>query len=152
VETKEETPEEVPEEPQAEETPVISPPGPSSKARARLIRIAVFAVVAAVGAWFILPKAPHEQNLRLHLGSGSSRVVRATARVGRGGAWDRETTWTFEHGAPPAIAWKFELPNGKADVEVELASSASIVGTKTNVQLGGGETNVELSETMRGLP
>ena len=107
--------------------------------------------VFAIGAWFVLPKAPHEQRVRLHLGSGSTRVVRATARIGHPGAWDRETTWRFDHGAPPAIAWSFELPNGSAEIEVELATTASIVDRKAKVDLSGKETSVELSDAMRGL-
>jgi hypothetical protein len=139
--------------PQATDPPAASPPGPDKAARARhrLLRVAVFAAVFAIGAYFVLPKAPHGQNVRIHLGSGSSRIVRATARIGRGGNWDRETTWRFDQGAPPAIPWRFELPNGEADIEVELASSAQVVARAVHVKLSGDETSVELGDTIRGL-
>ena len=77
----------------------------------------------------------------------------ATARVARNvtSGWERETTWRFDHGAPPSISWKFELPNGAAEVEVELVSALSITNRSTKVDLQGAETSVELSEALRGL-
>ncbi|GAC1353063.1 MAG: hypothetical protein NVS3B20_11140 [Polyangiales bacterium] len=139
-----------------------------------MIRLAVFAIVAAAGAIFVLPKAPHMQHVRFHLGSGSSRIVLATARIGRptsGSAgkphgleplsahppldsdrWERETIWHFDHGAPPSIEWSFELPNGEADLEVELASAAHVVGRNVKIDLAsGGETKVELVDVMGSL-
>lgn len=121
--------------------------------RRRWLRLGVFGAILGVAAALVLPAVPRAQHLRLHLGSGSSRVVRATARIAKDVAsgWDRETTWRFEHGAPPSLAWDLELPNGAADVEVELASAASIASHRTKVDLHGNETSVELGEAMRGL-
>lgn len=124
--------------------------------RRRWTRIGVMGFVFAVGAAMILPEVPREQRVRLHLGAGSSQVVKATARVaqvkGRSGAtWDRETTWQFPSGAPPSLAWTFELPNGAADVEVELVTKADAVAKTTRVELGGEDANVELVEAMRAL-
>jgi hypothetical protein len=114
----------------------------------------VFGGFLGVAAALIVPTVPREQNLRLHLGAGSSRVVRATARITRdpSGGWDRETTLRFDNGAPPSIVWRFELPHGKAEVEVELASNAAVSSQRTKIELKGEETSVELSEAMRGLP
>ncbi len=125
--------------------------------RRRWTRLAVMGGVFAIGAAMILPEVPREQRVRLHLGAGSSRVVKATARVaqvkGRAGpTWDRETTWQFPSGAPPSVGWTFELPNGAAEVEVELVSAADSVAKTTRVELGGDEANVELVEALRALP
>jgi len=133
----------------------VSAPSPSDgDARRRWLRLGVFGAFLGVAAALVLPNVPRDQNVRLHLGSGSTKVVRATARITRDATsgWDRETTWRFDNGAPPSIVWRFELPNGNAEVEVELASSASIASQRTKVELKGEETTVELAEAMRGLP
>lgn len=123
-----------------------------TKSRRLLLRAAVFGVVAIGAAVFVLPAVPRAQHVRLHLGSGSSQLTRASARVGKPGAWDRVTSWRFEHGAPPAISWDFELPNGPQEIEVELVTAGDSVTKKLSVDLEGGETTVELQEAMRGLP
>jgi hypothetical protein len=126
---------------------------PAQTSRRRmLLRAAVFGVVAIGAAVFILPAVPRAQHVRLHLGSGSSQLTKASARVGRAGAWDRVTSWRFDHGAPPSISWEFELPNGAREIEVELTTASDSVTRKVSVDLEGGETNVELQEAMRGLP
>jgi len=119
--------------------------------RRKLIRPIVFAVVAGIAAIFLLPKVPRTQQVRLHLGVGASRVVSATARVGRDGAWDRETTWHFDRGAPASVDWAFDLPNGPANVEVELETARSTDQRTVQLELHGGETKVELSDVTRGL-
>lgn len=120
--------------------------------RRRWLRLAVFGGFLGFAAVLVLPNVPRAQQVRLHLGAGSTKVTRATARVGRDPAgWDRETTWRFDHGAPPSVSWAFELPNGQAEIEVELASAVAITSTRTKVDLHGDETTVELSATLRGL-
>lgn len=121
--------------------------------RRRWLRFAVFGAFLGVAGAIVLPTVPRDQQLRLHLGPGSTRVTRATARITRdlAGGWDRETTWRFDHGAPPSITWKFELPNGGADVEVELASALAVTSRRARVELSGEEQSVELSEALRGL-
>jgi hypothetical protein len=119
--------------------------------RRKLVRPAVFAVVALVAGIVLFPKIPRTQQVRLHLGVGSSHVVAATARIGRDGAWDRETTWRFDHGAPASVEWSFDLPNGPAEVEVELQSATSSEQRATQIDLRGGESNVELADLTRGL-
>jgi hypothetical protein len=104
--------------------------------------------VAALVLW---PKVPRSQQVRLHLGVGSSHVVAATARIGRDGAWDRETTWRFDHGAPASVDWSFDMPNGPAQVEVELQSATSSEQRSIQIDLRGGESDVELAELTRGL-
>lgn len=133
------------------ETPAETP---EDVRRRRWLRFAVFGAFAGVAAALVVPTVPRAQRLRLHLGAGSSKVVRATARITRdlAAGWDRETTWSFSNGAPPSVAWSFDLPNGAAEVEVELASAASIASHKAKVDLHGHETSVELSDAMRGLP
>ncbi|GAC1355856.1 MAG: hypothetical protein NVSMB47_09290 [Polyangiales bacterium] len=131
---------------------VTSTPRPV-RARSKLqIRLVVFSILGLLAAVLILPKVPREQRMRLHFGVGSSHVVRATARVGRDGAWDRESTWRFERGAPASVEWTFALPNGEADVEVELSSATSSAQSHQRVDLRGGETSLELAEPTRGLP
>jgi hypothetical protein len=129
------------------------PTGASGDARRRLIRLAVFGVVAAIAGLVVWPKVPRAQEVRLHFGIGASRVVSATARVGHAGAWDREKTWRFDAstGAPSSLVWSFELPNGEADVEVEVSSAVAIAQQTVHVDLEGGETNVELEPTLRSL-
>lgn len=125
-----------------------------ANARRRWLRLGVFGAIVGVAAALVLPAVPRDQNVRLHLGTGSSKVVRATARISRDlpSGWDRETTWRFDHGAPPSIVWRFELPNGNADVEVELASNGATSSQRSKIELKGEETSVELSDAMRGLP
>jgi hypothetical protein len=142
-----------PETPTEQTDPPAVRSAPSSgKGRARLIRVAVFALVAAIAGIFVWPKVPRAQEMRLHLGIGASRVVQATARVGHAGIWDREKTWRFDHGAPSSLVWSFELPNGEADVEVELSSAQAIAQRTAHVDLRGGETSIELEPTLRSLP
>lgn len=126
----------------------------SGTARRRWLRLGVFGAFIGIAAALVLPTVPREQHVRLHLGAGSTRIVAATARVARNVAegWDRETTWRFEHGAPPSITWSFDLPNGTADVEVELASAATITHQRAKVDLHGDEMTVELAEAVQGLP
>ena len=47
--------------------------------RRRWLRFAVFGGFLGVAAAIVLPTVPREQNLRFHLGAGSTRVVSATA-------------------------------------------------------------------------
>jgi hypothetical protein len=135
----------------------VSPAAPPAAAQGhksigrRFVRPAVFAVVAGVAAVVLLPKVPRSQQVRLHLGVGSSRVVSATARIGRDGTWDRETTWRFDHGAPASIDWSFDLANGPAQVEVELQSATSTGQRTLRIDLRGGASEVELAEVTRGL-
>lgn len=117
----------------------------------RWVRPALFALVALVAGVFLLPKIPRTQQVRLHLGVGSSHVVAATARIGRDGVWDRQTTWRFDHGAPPSFEWAFDLPNGPANVEVELSSTSSTESRALQLDLHGEEANVELADATRGL-
>ena len=130
-------------------SPVASPTVDTS--RRKLIRPALFAVVALIAGIVLLPKVPRAQQVRLHLGVGSSHVVSATARIGRDGAWDRETTWRFDHGAPPSVDWSFDLTNGPAQVEVELQSATSSGQRSVQLDLHGGESDVELADVTRGL-
>jgi hypothetical protein len=120
--------------------------------RRRWLRIGVFVAFLGVAGIFVLPRVPHDQRVRVHLGPGSSRVVRVTARVSRDGVLDRETTFRFDHGAPPAFEWEFELPNGKADVELELATASGLAEQKSSVELRGEETTVEAADAMHAFP
>lgn len=131
-----------------------APAAETGVARRRWLRLGVFGAFIGIAAALVLPTVPREQRVRLHLGPGSTRVVGATARIARDVAsgWDRETTWRFDHGAPPSVAWSFELPNGTADVEVELASAASITHQRAKIDLHGDEMTVELTDSVRGLP
>ena len=133
------------------EKAVVPPPAREGDARRRLIRVAVFAVVGAIAGIVVWPNVPRAQEVRLHFGIGASRVVQATARVGHSGAWDREKTWRFDHGAPSSLVWSFDLPNGEADVEVEVSSAQAIAQQSVHLDLRGGETNVELEPTLRSL-
>lgn len=119
--------------------------------RRKWLRLGVFGAIVGVAAALILPTIPREQRLRLHLGSGSSRVVRIDARVGRDGGWERVSTWRFERGAPPSVNWTFDLPNGTADVEVDLMTATSTSSQRGRVELNAQETSVELAEAMRAL-
>lgn len=120
--------------------------------RRRWLRIGTFVAFLGVASAFVLPRVPRAQHVRVHLGSGSSRVVRVTARVSRDGSLDRETSFRFDRGAPPAFEWDFELPNGAADVEIELITLAGVAEQKTRVELDGKETTVEAKDAMGRLP
>lgn len=123
--------------------------------RSRWARFGVIGAIIGIGAALVVPNVPRSQEVRLHLGPGSSRVVRMSARVGSGhaeGGWDRQTTWRFDRGAPPSVSWSFQLPHGEADVEVELSSALAATASKRiHLELSGKETVVELAEAMRGL-
>ncbi len=109
--------------------------------------------LVGLGAWiFVVPTIPRAQTLRFHLGAGSSKVRRVTARIAQGTSWDRETTFQFASGAPPSFDWSFELPNGKARVEIELHTPSSTADRKCEILLGGAEQTLDLVDTMRGLP
>lgn len=125
---------------------------PADRRRRRWMRIGLFLAFLATMGLFVMPRVPRSQHVRLHLGPGSSRVVRLTARVSRGGALDRETSFRFERGAPPALGWDFVLPNGGADVEVELVSASGIAERTVHVELAGEETTVEIADAVRTLP
>ncbi|MBI2388977.1 MAG: hypothetical protein HYV09_05100 [Deltaproteobacteria bacterium] len=146
-----------PEETEANEPEPESRPKADERAlaqRRKWLRLGVFGAIVGVAAALILPTIPRGQNLRLHLGSGSSRVIRVDARVGRDGGtpgWERETTWRFDRGAPPSVNWTFELPNGAADVEVELATPTRTVSKRVHVDLNAAETTLELQDTTRAL-
>jgi hypothetical protein len=116
------------------------------------LRIGTFVAFIGVAGAFVLPRVPRSQHVRVHLGTGSSRLVRVTARISREGALDRESTFRFDHGAPPSLEWEFELPNGGADVEVELASATGLGEQRTHVELDGKELTVEAREAMGKLP
>lgn len=123
------------------------------ESRRRLLLRALGVGLVGVGAWvFVVPAIPRSQRVRVHLGAGSSRVRRVTARIAQGADWDRETTFQFDKGAPPSFDWAFELPNGKARVELELVTASSTADRKWEILLGGGESTLDLVDTMRGLP
>ena len=125
---------------------------PADRRRRRWMRVGLFVTFLATMGLFVMPRVPRSQHVRVHLGPGSSRVTRITARVSRGGAVDRETSFRFERGAPPALAWDFELPNGGAEVEVELVSVTGLAERKVAVELAGEEVTVEIAEAVRTLP
>ncbi len=125
---------------------------PADRRRRRWMRIGLFLAFLATMGLFVMPRVPRTQHLRVHLGPGSSRVLRVTARISRDGALDRETTFRFERGAPPALAWDFELPNGGAEVEVELVGATGVADRKAHVELAGEETTVEIADAVRSLP
>jgi hypothetical protein len=149
AESAEPAPEQTPETPETPEAPLETP---ADRRRRRWMRIGLFLAFLATMGLFVMPRVPRSQHVRVHLGPGSSRVVRLTARVSRGGALDRETAFRFERGAPPALGWDFELPNGGADVEVELVSAAGIAERTVHVDLAGEETTVEIADAVRTLP
>jgi hypothetical protein len=120
--------------------------------RRRWMRVGVFLTFAAVCAYFVLPRVPRSQHVRIHLGVGSSRIVRVVARVSRDGKLDRETTLSYARGAPPTIEWEFELPNGEADVEVEVSSATGIETQQAHVDLETAEVTVEAAPAMQRLP
>lgn len=134
-------------------------PATTEAARRRGIGFVVIALIAAVAAILILPKIPRAQTLRLHLGAGSSRIAHATFRLsragddtgGREGAWERVVTYRWERGAPPSVAWTFDLPNGPAALEVELETAADRTVGTIPIELEGQEMRVELEGVMRGL-
>lgn len=106
--------------------------------RRRSMQLALFAIVVAVVAIVLLPKLPHAQRVRLHLGVGASNVTTVTARIGPPGVtndWDREATWRFPSGAPPSIVWETEHADGPCDVEVELSSQARSETTRARIDL-----------------
>jgi len=155
--------EQEPDEPVGDETAPEAVPQ-----RSRWRRFGVIGAIIGIAAAVVVPNVPRAQQVRLHLGPGSSRVTHLAARVAAGnshthvppsadpwkseGAWDRQATWRFDHGAPPSVTWSFELQNGEADIEIELASSmATTLSKRFHVELTGKETNVELGEAMRGL-
>jgi hypothetical protein len=135
-----------------EETPAAPVETPADRRRRRWMRVGLFLAFLATMGLFVMPRVPKSQHVRVHLGPGSSRVVRMTARVSREGALDRETSFRFERGAPPALGWDFVLPNGGADVEVELVSASGISERKVHVELAGEETTVEIADAVRTLP
>ncbi|MBL8718052.1 MAG: hypothetical protein JNL79_18880 [Myxococcales bacterium] len=123
------------------------------ESRRRLLIRGLGVALVGVGAWiFVVPTVPRAQTLRFHLGAGSTKVRRVTARIAQGASWDRETTFQFASGAPPSFDWSFELPNGKARVEIELHTPSSTADRKWEILLGGAELTVDLVDTMRGLP
>jgi hypothetical protein len=123
--------------------------------RRRSMQLVVFAILAAVVAIVLLPKLPHPQRVRLHVGVGASNVTSMTARIGaadsNGGAkteWDREATWRFPAGAPPSIVWETEHVDGPCDLEVELSSPTRTETTRAQIDLKSGskeEPSVTLS-------
>lgn len=123
--------------------------------RSRWLRFGVIGAIVGIAAAIVVPNIPRSQQVRLHFGPGSSKVVQIAARVASpkfDGTWDREATFRYEKGAPPSVLWSFELQNGEADIEVELASAMAVTLSKRfHVELAGKETNVELGEAMRGL-
>lgn len=123
--------------------------------RSRWLKWGVLGGIAGIALALVVPAIPKNQQVRLHLGTGSSKVVQVAARVAHpkfDGTWDRQATFRFERGAPPSVVWSFELQNGEADIEVELASAvATTLSKRLHVELSGKETNVELGEAMRGL-
>ncbi len=144
-------------EPRAEEASTDEPSRaartPAEQARRRRwLKLGLFVGSLAFMGLFVLPRVPRSQHVRVHLGPGSSRVVQLTARVSRGGALDRESSFRFARGAPPSLAWDFELPNGEAELEIELASSTGISERKVWLDLRGEEANVEVGEALRALP
>lgn len=134
------------------ETAAPSETDAQAKRRRLWLRIGTFLAFIGVAGAFVLPRVPRAQHVRVHLGTGSSRVVRLTARVSRDGALDRETTFRFDRGAPPSLEWEFELPNGGADVELELASATGLGEQRTHVELDGKELTVEARDAMGKLP
>ncbi|MFI5299170.1 MAG: hypothetical protein ACHREM_13825 [Polyangiales bacterium] len=128
-------PNELDDEPEADE------PAPDERLatlRRRSMQFALVAIVIAVVAIVLLPKVPHAQRVRLHVGIGASNVMSVTARLGPPGAtsdWDREATWRFPSGAPPSIVWETERTDGPCDVEVELSSATRTETSRTQIEL-----------------
>jgi hypothetical protein len=91
------------------------------------------------------PATPHDQRVRIRLGTGAPDVVAVTARLRRDGRVEREMKWRFDRGAPPSLEWRFEVANGPADVEVQVAGRAEDSETKRAVDLEGDEIVAELA-------
>lgn len=115
------------------------------------VQVGFLLVIVGVIASILAPKIPRSQRIRLHLGNGSSQVLKLTARVGHGQEWDRQTEWVFTQGAPPSVVWIFEQPNESLHLEVEISTERRSTLYSTQVDLRANELTIELHQVIQKL-
>lgn len=108
----------------------------------------VVLLLLALGAYFILsPRLPKDQSINIVLGDDAEHVTDVTLRYTVEGESEtaREATFHFDH-APRVIHHDARLPNGDYVVSVDLRGQGR-AHIERRIALGGGSTNVDVSET-----
>jgi hypothetical protein len=128
----------------------------------RLLPLGIAAVGLAV-YFFLAPKAPVDQGIRIILGDGAPRVVEVDVRYVAAGPnpdLSREVTFRYAPGAAPRIvSHEPRLANGDYVVQMEfgLATAPSVsvappsvarVSVDRSVTLQGGTTSIDVSRSL----
>lgn len=123
------------------------PPRPP---RSRLAKLGFLLIGLAVAAYLGM-RGPHEQHLRLVLGDAAPEVTGLEIQyVDQDGEVAREARLSYPAGgAPRVVSHEPELPDGTYALRVNVATRERRVPVERSVTLGGGSTQVDLSQALK---
>src|SRR4029078_838809 len=97
---------------------------------------------------YVASKAPRDQHVTYVLGALADRVIALEVQyVAADGDVARDTRLAFEPGqAPRVVSHEPKLPDGDYRLRIDLDTREGRRSTERRVTLGGGTTQVDLSE------
>lgn len=118
--------------------------------RSRVAKIGFLVFGLGVAAYLGLT-GPREQHVNLVLGDGAPEVSRVDVQyVDEEGDVAREARFAYPAGAAPRIvSHEPHLPDGAYRLRVDLGTRERRVSVERSVTLGGGSTQVDLSQALR---
>jgi len=118
--------------------------------RKRQISRLLFLVFGLLVAVYLGTLKPQEQHVRVVLGAAAPEVIGVELQyIGEDGEIARQTRFTYPPGAAPRIvAHEPELPNGEYRLQIEVDTRDGRRGTQSQVTLGGGSTQVDVSSAL----
>lgn len=117
--------------------------------RSRLAKLGFLLFGLAVAAYLGM-RGPHEQHVRLVLGDAAPEVTGLEIQyVDSDGEVAREARLSYPAGsAPRVVSHEPELPDGTYRLKVDVATRERRVPVERSVTLGGGSTQVDLSQAL----
>jgi hypothetical protein len=123
---------------------------PPRAARSRFAKLGFLLIGLAVAAYLGM-RGPHEQHLRLVLGDAAPDVTGLEIQyVDQDGEVARAARLSYPAGgAPRVVSHEPELPDGTYALRVNVATRERRVPVERSVTLGGGSTQVDLSQALK---
>lgn len=128
-------------------------PAPVSRARRRLLPLAVLTAGALLAA-YLGGRAPRDQDVKLVLGAQADTVTGLEIQyIAADGDVAREARMSFELGrAPRVVAHQPRLSDGPYTLRIELLTRDVRRSVERRVTLGGGSTQVDLASVVAAPP
>lgn len=129
---------------------MASSSGSPSPVRSRFAKLGFLVFGLAVAAYLGM-RGPREQHLRLVLGDAAPDVTGLEIQyIYEDGEVAREARLSYPGGtAPRVVSHEPQLPDGTYRLRVDVATRDRRVPVERSVTLGGGSTQVDLSQALK---